>query len=86
MVTRNQLTSALAALETRLENRVELWRVIVNADGTVVRRVYRCSFQAPPDWQPPEFEDLVARAKGQKGDHAPTFTELRHITKEKDHD
>lgn len=65
MVTRNELTSALATLEAHLANRVELWRDVITPDGTIVRRIYCHSFRMPGGWQPPKFEDLIATAKGE---------------------
>ena len=51
-MTRTELTTALAALAQRLEERVEVWRVIVEPvdgvfGGRVVGRIYRGSFQRP---------------------------------------
>jgi hypothetical protein len=38
----------LAALEAYLDRRVEVWVSIIDPDGTVVERIYRGSFIAPP--------------------------------------
>ena len=64
-INRDEIAAALAAIARRLDNRVEIWRVILNADGTPTsKRVYCGSFNAPPDWQPPTFERLMTHAKG----------------------
>lgn len=39
-----ELARELAAIEHLLDHRVEIWRVILDADGHVVRRLYRGSF------------------------------------------
>jgi hypothetical protein len=66
-MTRDDLLDALAALAERLNTRVEVWRVIVDEQGQPTgQRIYRGAFHAPPDWQPPTLEDLIARARGRR--------------------
>ena len=70
-MTRDDLAAALRALdaiEQHLDSRVEIWRVIVDEHGHEVRRVYRGSFTAPPDWQPPSLDTLLADARGRRED------------------
>lgn len=53
-----------AALDAHLDTRVDVYRIIVDEHGTPTgQRIYRGSFQAPPDWQPPTAEQLIDRAK-----------------------
>jgi hypothetical protein len=52
--TRQQLVNKLAAIERLLSERVELWRQIVNPDGTLGARIYSGSFQRPRGPEPPE--------------------------------
>jgi hypothetical protein len=48
VATRNNIIAALHAVERIKKDRVEVWRVILAPDGTVVARIYRGSFNAPP--------------------------------------
>jgi hypothetical protein len=68
-MTRADIIADLAAIERRLADRVELRRVLIDGDGVIRKRIYSGSFTAPPDWQPPSLEDLIARAKGRNNDH-----------------
>src|SRR6266705_2853655 len=47
-MTREELARALAAIERLLDDRVEVWRDILDADGRVIRSIYRGSFQRTP--------------------------------------
>jgi hypothetical protein len=70
---RDELTAALAALEAHLEDRVEIWRVVVEPNGTfggrAVGRIYRGSFQRPrtkdprTNEPPPSLEDQLTYEK-----------------------
>lgn len=63
-MTRDHLIAELAQLAQHLDNRVELWRVIVDENGVPTgQRIYRGAFQAPPDWRPPTLETLMREAK-----------------------
>ncbi|MGB2710114.1 MAG: hypothetical protein WBC33_01250 [Conexibacter sp.] len=53
-MTRDELSAALAALQRALDSRVEVYRVTIAPDGTVVKRIYCGAFSRPPDWQPKE--------------------------------
>ena len=63
---RTEVVTTLAAIARRLDTRVEIWKVVLNPDGTIVRRIYRGSFTAPPDWRPPTFETLVRLARNRR--------------------
>jgi hypothetical protein len=43
----------LDAIEQHLDNRVEVWRQVVNPDGTLGRRICRGSFYRPRGTEPP---------------------------------
>jgi hypothetical protein len=48
-MTREEIARALRDIEQAREERVEVWRVIINPDGTETgRRIYRGSFQRDP--------------------------------------
>lgn len=63
-MTREDIAAQLSAIESVIDTRVTIVRVILDPDGTIVREHVRGSFQAPPDWQPPTLEHLIAIAKG----------------------
>ena len=65
-MTRDELLVELAALEAHIDNRVDIVRVIIAPDGTVVGKVRRGSFYAAPDYEPPTFEELMKQAKGKQ--------------------
>jgi hypothetical protein len=44
-MTHIELITALAAIEQAFDDRVEVWREVVEPDGTVSQRIYRGSFQ-----------------------------------------
>lgn len=46
-MTREEVIAALSAIERALEQRVEVWREVIEMDGTVSRRIYRGFFTAP---------------------------------------
>jgi hypothetical protein len=47
-MTREELARALADLERHFAECVEIWRIVVNADGTPTgQRIFRGSFQQP---------------------------------------
>jgi hypothetical protein len=48
METHTSLIAALATIEHKLATRVQVWRVVINASGRIVKRIYRGSFTAPP--------------------------------------
>jgi hypothetical protein len=55
MSDRQQVASALAAIERALSERVEVWRVIVDEHGNpTTKRIYRCSFYRPRGPEPPK--------------------------------
>jgi hypothetical protein len=49
-MTPDEVRAALQAITRELEeNRVTVVRQVINPDGTVIRRIYRGSFQQPRD-------------------------------------
>jgi hypothetical protein len=46
-MTDEELRAALADIERLLSESVEVWRTVLDADGRVVKRIYRGSFQRP---------------------------------------
>jgi hypothetical protein len=52
-MTRTDILTELRRLEQHFDDRVEIWRVIINADGTEVGRIYRGSFYQPRGPEPP---------------------------------
>lgn len=64
-MTRDELLGELAALERHLASRVQVWRVIIDANGQPTgTKYYRGSFAAANDWKPPSLGTLIAKAKG----------------------
>jgi hypothetical protein len=57
-----QLRKDVSLLEQALATRVEVSRVVVGVDGKEVRRIFRGTFHAPPDWQPPLNLTLAKRS------------------------
>jgi hypothetical protein len=49
----HELLAALRDLERLFANRVEVWRQTVEPDGTLGKRIYRCSFHRPRGAEPP---------------------------------
>jgi hypothetical protein len=49
--TREQIIDALHKIEQARADRIEVWRQVVEADGTLAERIYRGSFQLPRDPQ-----------------------------------
>jgi hypothetical protein len=47
-MTREEIIHNMQAIEQALEQRVEVWRVIVEMDGTISQRIYRGSFSVSP--------------------------------------
>ena len=48
-MTRDEIVKMLATVERTLDQRVEVWREVLEPDGTVIARVYSGSFQRTPD-------------------------------------
>ena len=67
-MTRADMIAALRALDARLDHRVTIVRVVVDAEGKVIGHIPRGAFRAPPDWTPPTTEELITRAKGSHHD------------------
>jgi hypothetical protein len=67
-MTRENLLDDLADLDAHLDRRVQIVRVVVAPDGTVLGRIYRGSFSMPVDWQPPSLEHLIATSKKRRTD------------------
>ncbi len=60
----DDLVRTLTAVERRLATRVQIVRVVVDADGVPTgRRIHRGNIQAPADWTPPSFEELMRHAR-----------------------
>ena len=67
VASRAELAATLAAISRRLDTRVQIWRVILNPDGSPTgQRIFRGSFTAPPDWRPPTLEELMTHARGRR--------------------
>ena len=49
VATRDDTIAALQAIKDLLDQRVEVWRVIVDGTGKETGRVYRGNFVAPPE-------------------------------------
>jgi 4-hydroxy-3-methylbut-2-enyl diphosphate reductase IspH len=47
-MTREEIIHNMQAIEQMLEQRVEVWRDIVEMDGTISQRIYRGSFSVSP--------------------------------------
>lgn len=45
-MTRADIIAAMRAIEQRLNNGTEVWRVIIDAKGNELQRIYRGSFNA----------------------------------------
>jgi hypothetical protein len=43
-MTRAETIAMLAAIERVLDDRTEIWRIVLQADGTIVRHIYVGSF------------------------------------------
>lgn len=52
-MTKDEITAALSAITHTLDERIEVWIQIVEADGTLAERIYRGSFQRPRDPKKP---------------------------------
>jgi hypothetical protein len=52
--TRTDVLTALRDLERLFANRVEVWRVVINLDGSEGRRIYRGSIYQPRGAEPQE--------------------------------
>ena len=62
-MTRDEIIGHLLAIARRLDNRVQIVRTVINADGQVITRISRGSFAAPHDYHPPTLEQLLANVK-----------------------
>ncbi len=49
VATREDTIAALQAIEQLLDQRVEVWRIVVDETGKETGRVYRGNFVAPPE-------------------------------------
>jgi hypothetical protein len=47
-MTRDEVIHNMQAIEQMLEQRIEVWRDIVEMDGTISKRIYRGSFSVSP--------------------------------------
>ena len=48
-MTREEIISSMAAIKQAIDDRVEIWVQVVEADGTLAERIYQGSFQRPRD-------------------------------------
>lgn len=48
-LTREEFAHALSAIEQTLDDRVAVWRIIIDEHGNEIGRIYRGSFNAPGD-------------------------------------
>lgn len=48
-MTREEIARTLAGIEQTLDDRVHVWRIIIDEHGNEVDRIYRGSFQQPRD-------------------------------------
>ena len=49
VTTRDDTIAAMQAIKELLDQRVEVWRVIVDGTGKEIGRLYRGNFVAPPE-------------------------------------
>ena len=52
VMTRDDTIAALQAIAHLLDQRVDVWRIIVDETGKEIKRLYRGSFVAPPKDSP----------------------------------
>lgn len=57
-MTLDKLRAALAKLTHALDGRVEIWAVLIDVDGRVVKRIYRGYF-IDRNYQPPQRKGPV---------------------------
>lgn len=56
-MTRAEIIAALRALERDRDERIEVWRVVFEADGTPAEQIYRGALLRPPDSKKPHSGD-----------------------------
>lgn len=49
VTTRDDTIAAMQAIKELLDQRVEVWRIVINESGHEIGRVYRGNFIAPPE-------------------------------------
>ena len=50
-MTRDDIIATLHKIEHAQQDRIEVWRDVIDMDGRVIQRIYRGSFQRPRDPQ-----------------------------------